>query len=533
VALLSSRPALPPSSTGVVVLVGSCLFLFVFGLDLVGLVGADEPRYAQVAREMFERGDWVTPTLGGEPWLEKPALYYWEAILAYHAFGVSDWAARLPSGVSAGLMIAAIYAFMRRLRPGTELDAALLTASSAALIGFSRAASTDMPLSANLVISLLCWFTFHESGRRGWLLAASIFLGLATLAKGPVAPGLAALVLVGFALVRRSPRVLSTTLWPPAIATFLLVTGPWFVAVQARNPEFLQVFILEHNLARYGSDLYGHIQPTWYYVPVAALATMSWSVIAAASLGRTVRESWRGIGGPPNDGVNAFLLLCFAIPIAFFSLSQSKLPGYILPAVPPVMLLAAADLQRRHRAGFGARLVTTHCVVAAFAPLALVWQLLTMRAAERVTIGLAMLAVGAALSLVMIAVVGRQASWTRLRAVTLGLTLATFGVLLHSGASLVDETQSARPIADELSAIDANRLPMAVFEASRETEYGLTFYRNRRVSRYERNEVPSGEHLLVLPEESVARLSQILGTRVATRVGAFAAQGVAYYRVAR
>src|SRR2546430_17724803 len=78
-------------------LAGFCGFLFFFGLAHFGLVGADEPRYAQIAREMLARQDWITPTLDGKPWLEKPALYYWQAMLAYRIFGVSDWAARLPS----------------------------------------------------------------------------------------------------------------------------------------------------------------------------------------------------------------------------------------------------------------------------------------------------------------------------------------------------------------------------------------------------------------------------------------------------
>ena len=99
-------------------LAGFCGFLFFFGLAYFGLLGADEPRYAQVAREMLARHDWITPTLGGKPWLEKPALYYWQTMLAYSVFGVSDWAARLPSAVDATLMVVAVYLFLRRFRAG-------------------------------------------------------------------------------------------------------------------------------------------------------------------------------------------------------------------------------------------------------------------------------------------------------------------------------------------------------------------------------------------------------------------------------
>src|SRR5438132_11404063 len=112
-------------------LAGFCGFLFFFGLAHFGLVGADEPRYAQIAREMLVRHDWITPTLDGRPWLEKPALYYWQAMLAYHIFGLSDSAARLPSATDAKLMIIALSSCLRRLRPWCDLDGALFTASLA------------------------------------------------------------------------------------------------------------------------------------------------------------------------------------------------------------------------------------------------------------------------------------------------------------------------------------------------------------------------------------------------------------------
>ena len=143
------------ASTDWLLLAGFCGFLFFFGLAYFGLIGADEPRYAQVAREMLARHDWITPTLGGKPWLEKPPLYYWQAMLAYSIFGVSDWAARLPSAADATLMVIVIYLFLKSLRPGFQLDGALMTASAAGVIGFARAASTDMPLAAMFTIALL------------------------------------------------------------------------------------------------------------------------------------------------------------------------------------------------------------------------------------------------------------------------------------------------------------------------------------------------------------------------------------------
>ena len=207
---------------------------------------------------MLERHDWVTPVLYGQPWLEKPPLYYWCAMLAYRATGgVSDWAARLPSAVLCTLMIFFIYIWARHFRKGMQLDAALITAASAIVIGFGRGASTDMPLTATFTIALLCWYGWYQSQNRAWLVGFYLFEGLATLAKGPVALFLAAVIIVSFSLLRRDWRLVWRTLWLPGIALCAFVVLPWFIAVERANPEFFRVFILEHNLARYATDKIG------------------------------------------------------------------------------------------------------------------------------------------------------------------------------------------------------------------------------------------------------------------------------------
>ncbi|HEY5029729.1 MAG TPA: glycosyltransferase family 39 protein, partial [Candidatus Angelobacter sp.] len=127
---------------------GVCYFFFFFGLGAFGLTGADEPRYAQIAREMLARHDWIVPTLNGSPWLEKPALLFWKMMNSYAVFGVSDWAARVPSALNATAVVLGIFFFMRHFRFASELDAAMIAASSAGMIGFGRGASTDMLVSA-------------------------------------------------------------------------------------------------------------------------------------------------------------------------------------------------------------------------------------------------------------------------------------------------------------------------------------------------------------------------------------------------
>src|ERR1700694_5477218 len=336
----------PRTRTDVLLLVAFCGFLFFYGLGAFGLLGADEPRYAQVAREMLDRSDWVTPTLQGKPWLEKPVLYYWQAMLWFRAFGITDQAARLPAAFDAAMLIAAIYFFLRRFRPGSELDGALITASCAGVVGFAHAAATDMPLAAAFTISLLAWHAWYESQRYVYLAACYISLALGTLAKGPVAPALAAVIIFLFVAAKRDWRAIPRTLWIPSIVLYLAVMLPWYIAVQLRNPAFFRVFILEHNLARFSHDVYHHRQPFWFYIPVFLLAMMPWTVVLIVAIGNRLHGIWsRGKESfsKREDSLSLFLLIWMFVPIVFFSISQSKLPGYILPAVPAGALLLAED----------------------------------------------------------------------------------------------------------------------------------------------------------------------------------------------
>ena len=190
----------------ILLLTGFCAFLFFYGLGQFGLIGADEPRYAQVAREMLARHDWITPVLNGRPWLEKPPLYYWQAMIAYSLFGVTDWAARLPSAFDATAMVVGTYLFFRRFSAGVALDAALICASSAGVIAYSRAASMDMALAATFTIAMIAWRIWNETANNNWLAVFYAALALGTLAKGPVAPFLAALILVVYGATRGELR---------------------------------------------------------------------------------------------------------------------------------------------------------------------------------------------------------------------------------------------------------------------------------------------------------------------------------------
>ncbi len=515
---------------------GFCAFLFYFGLGSFGLVGADEPRYAQIAREMLARHDWITPVLNGAAWLEKPVLYYWGAMLSYRIFGVSDWAARVPSAVLATAIVGAIYAFMQSFpgakaghdgepaRPGSPLDGALIAASSAAIIGFGRAASTDMPLAATFTIGMLAWYAWFAKSRRRWLAAFYVCMGLSILAKGPVAPFLAAVIIVIFAAARREYRLVVRTLWSPALVLFFVVAAPWYAAVQVHNPEFFRTFFLEHNLARFAQDVFHHRQPFWYYVPVLLLMLVPWTVLGIAALGSIGRPRVEG-ETPATDGeapaLRLFLLIWLLVPVVFFSFSQSKLPGYILPAVPAFTLLIADHLRRTRDVKPNFALVILHAALGALllgAILLTQYFLLHIPAPRQ---ALVVAGVVAAAIFIGMALTLRLGGVRLLRFVTLVPVVLGLAFVIRVDAPTLDMVYSARPIARELERISPISLPVAVFQAKREVEYGLNFYRNQPISRYERGEIPTASHLLVAPEGRQGQIQAMVPDRRVSRIGDF------------
>lgn len=524
--------------TDILLLAGFCAFLYFYGLGQFGLIGADEPRYAQVAREMMERGDWVTPTLGGRPWLEKPPLYYWEAGLVYRAIGVSDVAARIPSAVDASLVVVAIYLFFRKFRRGMAVDAALITASCAGMIGYARAASTDMPLASAFCIGMLAWWAWRESGKRRYLLAFYALMALGMLAKGPVAALLAGLVVVVFSLTVGDPRLILRTLWIPGILLFCAIGLPWYVAVQMRNPLFFREFILEHNLARFSSNVYHHPEPFWYYLPVAALAVLPWIVFAAIALVESLQVWWaetRSAAGDVELQFRIFFVAWLVVPIIFFSLSQSKLPGYILPAIPAAAVLLG-DYLLRHSEKAEALpkwLVVLHALLASapIVPAVLISYAVTQHRlpGERpmfIAVAIAfVLCIALALTLM-------RGNLRMLRFVTLVPVVLTVAAVLKLGTSAIDLKLSARPLAMELASVETKQLPIAVYGVQRELEYGLAYYRNQPVQHYDSGNVPSGEHLLVAPTTWMHNVVKETAGRHVTLLGHYTPQGVDYYYVA-
>ena len=313
-----------------------CLFS---GLGAIGLVGPDEPRYAAIARAMADTHDWITPRLWGTPWFEKPVLYYWAAGIAMRIFGVSEFAARLPSALAGLLAVtAAAWAAIRSYGMGAAWYSLLMLPASVAMIGFSRSAGPDMLFAGFLTASMAVALEMLQKENPGAILRVlfGFFLGVAVLAKGPAAIILAGGATLLWAALARKWTAPFRFLHPLVIAAFCVTALPWYVLCALRNPDFLRVFLWQHNFERYTTPIFEHRQPVWFYGYIVPLAVLPWLLFLLGGLWGALVRLKRKLPFDSND----LFFACWALfPILFFSLSQSKLPGYILPAIPPLFVL--------------------------------------------------------------------------------------------------------------------------------------------------------------------------------------------------
>ena len=550
----------------IAVILGVCAFLFFFGLGAFGLVGADEPRYAQIAREMFQRHSWIVPTLNHAPWLEKPPLLYWKVINSYRIFGVYDWTARVPAAAHALVLVVAVFFFMRRFRPGSEASAALITASSAAIIGFARGASTDMLLAAHFSLAMLAWWTWRQNGKKIWLACSYAFLAFGALAKGPVAPALAVLIVGAYAWLRRDGGILWRSLSWPGLALFFAIVLPWYVAMQIQIPRFFYVFFIEHNLERFGTNLYQHAQPFWYYIPVFLLSTLPWTGFTVPALADAIRGEIKKVRGdetgavvaadrgPDQDRLSLFLLLWILVPIVFFSISRAKLPGYILPAIPAAALLTADYLNRRQAVSrLQLLLHSLLCGLVLCVALLVPWLMLKEPVPQTTR---NIIVVSAGVIAVMVLLTVRRGGLRALYFATLVPVSLALAFLLRMAAIppgkisavgephpisglILDLTQSARPVDQELRRLGVNEgTPVAVFTVRRDLAYGLNFYRNRPISYYEGegprdmpHGIPAEQHVVVTKAGNGDAVQAAVSPRAVKRLGAFPPRDLEFFLV--
>ncbi len=326
----------PRVLTGAAFLVAA--FMFFGRLGELPLIDPDEGRNAEVAREMAESGAWVVPTFNAIPYLDKPAFYFRAVALSFGAFGRSEATARLPSAVSAAALAIMMFLFCRRAY-GERVAAltVLVLGTTPLVVGFARLVIFDMQLALFVCGAILAGYLAEEDGasRRRWLLVGAAASGVATLIKGPVGFLVPAVVLAVLHLVERRPRAILRMLAPVNVLLFLAIVLPWFVALVWEHPEFVHYGLVEETMRRYATATLRRTEPFYYYGPILLVVFFPWSAL----LPEAVVAAWRNRAR--WTPVDRFLIVWAVVVVAFFSTSQGKRPGYILPGVVALAALTA------------------------------------------------------------------------------------------------------------------------------------------------------------------------------------------------
>jgi 4-amino-4-deoxy-L-arabinose transferase-like glycosyltransferase len=338
-----------------------CVFLIVRAVTLPihPVTDNTEGRYATLAMEMADSGDWITPWvwIGGAhvPFLGKPPLHFWVAAVSIRLFGANEFAVRFPSLIGAVFLVAFMWVILRRYG---EIEVAhwavTMVSSSVLFFVLAGAVVIDMTLALCVAGSVLSYQAFlMETVRRQkrlWSLSVFIFLGLGFLTKGPIAVVMFGIPVFLWTLIHKRWATLKDHLWWAGVPAFLTLNAPWFWLAEIRNPGFLKYFFYNENLLRFVThdygDLYGrgHIFPYGTAIPMLLLAGLPWTLWCVVLLFRKQGRKWL-IGSLKDERTSLFALSLMGITL-FLCLFRQLLLTYVLPVLPMFAIWGAMLLQK-------------------------------------------------------------------------------------------------------------------------------------------------------------------------------------------
>jgi len=309
------------------------------------LIPSDEGRYAEIAREMLVTGDWVTPRYNGYKYFEKPPLQAWATAATFQVFGIGEWQARLWTALTGFITILIVgFTGTRIYNARAGWLASVVLASSPMWIISGHLNSLDMGLSSFLVAALcsllLAQTSHNQNSCRNWMWACWAFMALATLSKGVIGAAIPAMVFIVYSMSTWDWKIWSRLRLFSGSILFLAITAPWFVLVAQRNPEFLEFFFIHEHLQRFTQDAHSRTGPIYYFVPLLLIGLLPWVLQIPGAIAQAWNERRREFSP-------GWLLVCwFLVIFAFFSVSHSKLPGYIIPVFPALALIIGNRLDR-------------------------------------------------------------------------------------------------------------------------------------------------------------------------------------------
>jgi 4-amino-4-deoxy-L-arabinose transferase-like glycosyltransferase len=312
-------------------------------LGYASLLDPDEAHYAELTREMLQRGSWLVPLLDGKPFIDKPVLFHWLQALSVAVIGETEFAARLPTALAALAVIGTtrwLGAALFDAEIGTWGN--VMLATMPATFALSSVAVFDMVFTAFLFGALACLLVAAKHARRGIEVTGYVLLTLAVMTKGPVA---LLLILLFFGVAAASGRELrarlNTLRWVRGLSAVALAASPWFVwmAMQFRE-QFVQGYLVAGNLWYFTQPVVFSSRPIshTFYIRVFATAFFPWSFVAAGRGIDVLRGLRRGVRVAADERL---LWIWLLVVLGFFSAARFKLDTYIFPAAPVCCLLAA------------------------------------------------------------------------------------------------------------------------------------------------------------------------------------------------
>ena len=310
------------------------------GLGDRGLIEPDEGRYAEIAREMVESGDWLVPRLNGIEHFQKPPVIYWATAICLKLFGINEWAARLPSALAAaGTLLLTAWIGRRLGGPRIGLAAAGVLLACLEFFVLARSITPDMMMTFWIVAAIAC-FVRRATGGSGWFeFGFFTAMGLGFLTKGPMALVVPIFAGLGWNFGRRRAGLAKTKLrWFPGMVFTTAIAMSWFAAMALRDPALYDYFVKYELVQRFASKTHGRSQPLLFFVPVLIAGIMPWLFVALTAL-----LNWLGLRNAGwRISPTGWLLVGWTVPpLIILSLSGSKLFTYILPLIPALALWLA------------------------------------------------------------------------------------------------------------------------------------------------------------------------------------------------
>ena len=319
------------------------LWLLFYALGRAALFEPDEGRHAEMAREIIMLKDWVTPRYNFIPRLDKPVFYDWLMAAAYKVFGISEWSARLPSALAAfGLVLLTCIFARSRTGLANAWWSGLILLTCVEILALARTAIPDMVLSFFMTLSLCSFFwgsrAERKRAKRSFYFLTYGAMGIATLAKGPIGVLLPGLVIFCYLGLGRKWPLLREMNLALGVTFFAAMVAPWYLIAELRNPGYLGYFLWDEHFLRYFTPQFHRSQPWYYFFAVVAAGFLPWTLILPLALNDLRKKTW--------DDQTLYLAVWTVLPLLFFSLSDSKLPHYVLPVYPPLSILTGKFLAK-------------------------------------------------------------------------------------------------------------------------------------------------------------------------------------------